>query len=79
MVHTKSLNIIDRFSIRQLRGDHIKKNLFDDWSRTAHSLYKKDLLAHYGCVNAVEFADNGQFFVSGEYFQQISTGIYTYN
>ena len=29
------------------------------------SLYCRDLLAHYGCVNALEFSDDGSLFVSG--------------
>jgi len=33
--------------------------------RKTELLYKRDLLAHYGCVNAVEFSNNGEFLVSG--------------
>ena len=29
------------------------------------NLYKKDLLSHFGCVNAVEFSDDGDLMVSG--------------
>ncbi|KAG8179420.1 hypothetical protein JTE90_026320 [Oedothorax gibbosus] len=29
------------------------------------SLYSKDLFAHYGCVNAIEFSNNGEWLVSG--------------
>lgn len=29
------------------------------------SLYSKDLYAHYGCVNAVEFSNDGEWLVSG--------------
>lgn len=28
-------------------------------------LYKRNLIAHFGCVNAIEFSNNGQFLVSG--------------
>ncbi|GIX69582.1 DDB1- and CUL4-associated factor 5 [Caerostris extrusa] len=28
-------------------------------------LYSKDLYAHYGCVNAIEFSNNGEWLVSG--------------
>ncbi|KAF8770636.1 DDB1- and CUL4-associated factor 5 like protein [Argiope bruennichi] len=28
-------------------------------------LYSKDLFAHYGCVNAIEFSNNGEWLVSG--------------
>ena len=35
--------------------------------RLAHSqsLYKRDLLGHFGCVNAIEFANNGDHIASG--------------
>ena len=29
------------------------------------SLYCRDLLAHFGCVNALEFSDDGSLFVTG--------------
>ncbi|CAG2165823.1 unnamed protein product [Oppiella nova] len=32
---------------------------------SAEDLYHKDLYSHYGCVNAIEFSDNGQYMVSG--------------
>ncbi|CAG2112092.1 unnamed protein product, partial [Medioppia subpectinata] len=32
---------------------------------SAQDLYHKDLFSHYGCVNAIEFSDNGQYLVSG--------------
>ncbi|KAG8237894.1 hypothetical protein J437_LFUL017042 [Ladona fulva] len=31
----------------------------------ASNLYRKDLLAHYGCVNAIEFSNEGELLVSG--------------
>ncbi|KAK7488349.1 hypothetical protein BaRGS_00020323 [Batillaria attramentaria] len=31
----------------------------------AKSLYRRDLKAHYGCVNAIEFSNDGLFIVSG--------------
>jgi hypothetical protein len=31
----------------------------------ANDLYRKDLYSHYGCVNAIEFSDSGQWLVSG--------------
>ena len=31
------------------------------------SLYKKDMLGHFGCVNAIEFSNNGgEWLVSGK-------------
>lgn len=32
----------------------------------AENLYRKDLLSHYGCVNAIEFSNQGDLLVSGE-------------
>lgn len=29
------------------------------------NLYQKDLMAHYGCVNAIEFSPCGDFLASG--------------
>ncbi|KAL0269456.1 UNVERIFIED_CONTAM: hypothetical protein PYX00_007181 [Menopon gallinae] len=37
------------------------KQLWD----TAKDLYKKDLTAHYGCVNAIEFSNDGNLLFSG--------------
>lgn len=34
--------------------------------RMAKSLYRRDLKAHYGCVNAIEFSNDGLFIVSGK-------------
>lgn len=33
----------------------------------ATNLYRKELYAHFGCVNAIEFSDDGQFMVSGKW------------
>ncbi|MPC76484.1 DDB1- and CUL4-associated factor 5 [Portunus trituberculatus] len=30
------------------------------------NLYSKDLYAHYGCVNAIEFSNEGDLLVSGK-------------
>lgn len=35
--------------------------------RSAKSLFRRDLKAHYGCVNAIEFSNDGVFIVSGNY------------
>lgn len=34
----------------------------------AKSLYRKNLFAHFGCVNAIEFSKNGNLLVSGKKF-----------
>lgn len=33
--------------------------------RQATGMYSKDLYAHYGCINAIEFSNNGRLMVSG--------------
>lgn len=33
----------------------------------ARNLYRKDLFAHFGCVNAIEFSNEGCWLISGEY------------
>lgn len=42
---------------------NLTKQLFD----TSKDLYKKDLTAHYGCVNAIEFSSDGNLLFSGLY------------
>lgn len=37
----------------------------DKLALTSEPLYKKDLFAHFGCVNAIEFNSNGQWLISG--------------
>ena len=44
---------------------------------SAQDLYRKDLYSHYGCVNAIEFSDNGQWLVSGMASQSIPYGFRT--
>ncbi|CAH1117192.1 unnamed protein product [Phaedon cochleariae] len=43
----------------------IKNNLFSARFANARNLFRKDLVSHYGCVNAVEFSVDGEFIVSG--------------
>ena len=61
----RKFSLVDRFVGRNLDGGDISDNIFSDWCGKSHSLYKRDLLAHYGCVNAVEFSDDGTIFISG--------------
>jgi WD repeat-containing protein 22 len=44
----------------------INKQLLRERLYTARNLYRKDLLAHYGCVNAIEFSNKGELLASGE-------------
>ena len=32
----------------------------------AKSLFRRDLKSHYGCVNAIEFSNDGHYILSGE-------------
>ncbi|XP_067012561.1 DDB1- and CUL4-associated factor 5 [Anabrus simplex] len=43
----------------------IRKLLLRERLNSASNLYRKDLLAHYGCVNAIEFSNKGELLVSG--------------
>ena len=61
----RKFSLVDRFVGRTLDGGDISDNIFSDWCGKSHSLYKRDLLAHYGCVNAVEFSEDGTIFISG--------------
>lgn len=56
-------------SRRELTGQPLMK---EDFQRRrlagCSSLYKKDMLGHFGCVNAIEFSNNGgEWLVSGEF------------
>lgn len=44
-----------KFSLDLIRGRY----------ESCKNLYRKDLYAHFGCVNAIEFSDNGKWLVSG--------------
>lgn len=35
---------------------------------SSRNLYRKDLYAHYGCVNAIEFSHEGDLLVSGKFY-----------
>nr|XP_042705276.1 DDB1- and CUL4-associated factor 5 isoform X2 [Chrysemys picta bellii] len=60
-------SVVGFLSQRGLQGDPL---LTQDFQRRrlrgCRNLYKKDLLGHFGCVNAIEFSNNGgQWLVSG--------------
>ncbi|XP_076635534.1 uncharacterized protein LOC143348805 isoform X2 [Colletes latitarsis] len=44
--------------------DHCKR-LVNARFDTSENLFRKDLLSHYGCVNAIEFSNQGDLLVSG--------------
>lgn len=69
MVHPyrQQVNVLNQLVSRQL-GDNVqnfRNNLFHERLRIAKNLYKKDLVGHYGCVNAIEFSQEGELLVSG--------------
>lgn len=39
--------------------------IIDEHLEHSDTFYYKDLLGHYGCVNTVEFSNDGNFMVSG--------------
>ncbi|XP_050353809.1 DDB1- and CUL4-associated factor 5 [Nymphalis io] len=43
----------------------LKSQLFNKRLNAAKNLYRRDLVCHFGCVNAIEFSSNGELFVSG--------------
>ncbi|CAB3249316.1 unnamed protein product [Arctia plantaginis] len=42
-----------------------KSDLFKTRLNVAKNLYRRDLVCHFGCVNAIEFSSNGELLVSG--------------
>lgn len=61
-------NIVHSF-IRRSYGLEKSKNfqlmLFKDRLSIAKNLFKRDLVSHYGCVNAIEFSQEGNWLTSG--------------
>lgn len=56
--------------LRRQSGDQVlgfRRRLCRERLGMATSLYKRDLVAHFGCVNAIEFSGDGELLVSGEY------------
>ncbi|XP_050312634.1 DDB1- and CUL4-associated factor 5 [Anthonomus grandis grandis] len=43
----------------------IKNRIFKERLAKAKNFYRKDLFAHYGCVNAIEFSAEGELLASG--------------
>lgn len=61
-------NPIQHLLQRQL-GNNVpgfRRRLYRERLNVARNLYRRDLMAHYGCVNAIEFSDEGELLVSGE-------------
>ncbi|XP_057656981.1 DDB1- and CUL4-associated factor 5 [Diorhabda carinulata] len=61
-----SINPVNYIIERQYKDNiFIKNKLVSARLSKARNLYRKDLLAHYGCVNAIEFSVDGEYLVSG--------------
>ncbi|VVC90567.1 unnamed protein product, partial [Leptidea sinapis] len=43
----------------------IRSQLFKNRLNAAKNLFRRDLVCHFGCVNAIEFSRNGELLVSG--------------
>lgn len=63
----KNLNCLSLIINRQIDDNlaYFRANLFQERLAIAKNLYRTDLLAHYGCVNAIEFSNDGNLLVSG--------------
>lgn len=60
------LNPLNYVVERQYRdGLVIKNRIFKERLAQARNFYRKDLFSHYGCVNAIEFSEEGELLVSG--------------
>lgn len=62
-------NPISHIMSRQI-GDNIvsfRQNLFRERLTNAQNLYRMNMIAHYGCVNAIEFSKNGELLTSGKF------------
>lgn len=68
MPRSKPSSFLDELFKREYKDNTIKfsKKIVSDRLKFAQNLYNKNFLAHYGCVNAIEFLNGGQFLASGK-------------
>ncbi|XP_031833772.1 DDB1- and CUL4-associated factor 5 isoform X2 [Nomia melanderi] len=66
MARPSACNPLSYLITRQIdnKVDHCKR-LVNARFNTSENLFRKDLLSHYGCVNAIEFSNQGDLLVSG--------------
>lgn len=70
---TMKINPINYVIHRQYDTNfRIKDKLFKNRLLEAKNLYWNNLYAHYGCVNAIEFSNQGELLVSGTWYHLIS-------
>ena len=61
----KNCLALQSFIDKSINGSNINSSMFAKICEQSYALYRKDLVMHYGCVNAVEFSNDGTLFVSG--------------
>ncbi|RWS03316.1 DDB1- and CUL4-associated factor 5-like protein [Dinothrombium tinctorium] len=64
-VKPKVLSTVPNIIATEYGKREAKRHIIRGRYEIANNLYKKDLYSHYGCVNAIEFSNNGQCLVSG--------------
>lgn len=66
MARPSNYNPLHCFLSRQIddRFNYCKELINARFSNS-ENLYRKDLMSHYGCVNAIEFSKEGHLLVSG--------------
>lgn len=72
----KGPNLVSNLIRRQSGHNEFgfQRQLFRERLGLATSLFRRDLVAHFGCVNAIEFSADGELLVSGLYTHSLSYG-----
>lgn len=67
-IQVEGANPIVHLLQRQIGNNiyNFRENLFRDRLASARNLYCKNLVSHYGCVNAIEFSSIGDLLISGK-------------
>lgn len=62
----KGLNLVPHMFMREyeISPHRFRGNVFRERLRAAKDHYKRDLVAHFGCVNAIEFSNEGELLIS---------------
>ena len=68
MAHPLASNPMSYVFNRQINDkiDH-RERLVKARLENSENLFRKNLLSHYGCVNAIEFSNQGDLLVSGKF------------
>lgn len=64
-LETRNLDLALGQRENQLVAGHLPAAIFRQRLGAAENLYQRNLTGHYGCVNALEFSQGGQFLASG--------------